>query len=46
MLLLFFLLRAEYDSMRDGFIYGAVVGAGFNWFEAPLLCGAGIRRAW
>jgi hypothetical protein len=22
--------------MRDGFVYGALVGVGFNWFEAPL----------
>ncbi|MEI7868405.1 MAG: PrsW family intramembrane metalloprotease [Candidatus Methylumidiphilus sp.] len=35
-LLLFFLLRAEFDNMRDGFIYGAVVGIGFNWMETPL----------
>jgi RsiW-degrading membrane proteinase PrsW (M82 family) len=31
---IFWLLRAEFDSMRDGFIYGALVGVGFNWFEA------------
>jgi RsiW-degrading membrane proteinase PrsW (M82 family) len=33
---LFVLLRAEYDNMRDGFVYGALIGLGFNWFEAPL----------
>lgn len=33
---LFMLLRAEFDNMRDGFIYGALIGLGFNWFEAPL----------
>jgi RsiW-degrading membrane proteinase PrsW (M82 family) len=35
-LLLFWLLRAEFDGVRDGFIYGALVGIGFNLFEAPL----------
>src|SRR5215510_9355667 len=34
--LIFWLLRDEFDNMRDGFIYGALVGIGFNWFEAPL----------
>jgi len=34
--LLFWLLRGEFDNVRDGFIYGALVGAGFNWFEAAL----------
>ena len=33
---LFALLRAEFDNMRDGFVYGALIGLGFNWFEAPL----------
>ena len=36
LLLLFWLLRAEFDNMRDGFVYGALVGLGFTWFEAPL----------
>lgn len=35
-LLLFWLLRAEFDNARDGLVYGALVGAGFNWFEASL----------
>ena len=39
--LLFFMLRAEFDNMRDGFIYGALVGAGFNWVEAALYIGQG-----
>jgi RsiW-degrading membrane proteinase PrsW (M82 family) len=34
--LLFWLIRAEFDNVRDGFIYGALVGAGFNWFESAL----------
>lgn len=33
---LFVLLRAEFDNMRDGFVYGALIGLGFTWFEAPL----------
>jgi hypothetical protein len=40
-LLLFVLLRAEFDNMRDGFIYGALVGAGFNWVEAALYVAQG-----
>jgi RsiW-degrading membrane proteinase PrsW (M82 family) len=35
-LLLFYLLRAEFDNMRDGLVYGALVGVGFNWFETAL----------
>jgi len=34
--LLFWLVRGEFDNVRDGFIYGALVGAGFNWFESAL----------
>jgi protease PrsW len=34
MLLLFWLLRSEFDSVRDGFIYGALVGIGFNFLES------------
>jgi RsiW-degrading membrane proteinase PrsW (M82 family) len=34
--LLFWLVRSEFDNARDGFIYGALVGAGFNWFESAL----------
>jgi protease PrsW len=34
--LIFWLLRDEFDNMRDGFVYGALIGIGFNWFEAPL----------
>jgi RsiW-degrading membrane proteinase PrsW (M82 family) len=35
-LLVFWLLRAEFDNMRDGIVYGAMVGVGFNWYEAAL----------
>ena len=34
--LLFWLLRPEFNSMRDGLVYGALVGLGFTWFEAAL----------
>jgi protease PrsW len=34
--LIMWMLRDEFDGMRDGFVYGALVGVGFNWFEAPL----------
>lgn len=34
--LLFWLMRSEFDNVRDGFIYGALVGVGFNWFESAL----------
>src|SRR5262249_44965379 len=40
-LLIFRLLRAEFDNMRDGFVYGAVVGVGFNWSEAALYVAQG-----
>jgi protease PrsW len=33
---IFWLLRDEFDGMRDGFVYGALVGVGFNWFESAL----------
>src|SRR6516162_5210577 len=35
-LLIFWLLRPEFDNMRDGIVYGALVGLGFTWFEAAL----------
>lgn len=35
-LAMFWLLRAEFDNMRDGIVYGALVGLGFNWYEAAL----------
>ena len=42
--LIFWLLRDEFDNMRDGFVYGALVGAGFNWFEAPLYVAQGFDQ--
>src|SRR5262245_59695372 len=43
-LLIFWLLRAEYDNMRDGIVYGALVGLGFNWFEAALYVAQGYAE--
>jgi len=43
-LLLFWLLRAEFDNMRDGLVYGALVGVGFNWFEAALYVAQGYSQ--
>jgi protease PrsW len=43
-LALFLLLRAEFDNVRDGLIYGALVGAGFNCFEAPLYVAQGYAE--
>jgi RsiW-degrading membrane proteinase PrsW (M82 family) len=40
-LLIFRLLRAEFDNVRDGFVYGAVVGVGFNWSEAAIIAASG-----
>ena len=42
LVLLFVLLRAEFDNMRDGFVYGALVGAGFNWVESALYIAQGF----
>ena len=42
--LLFAFLRAEFDNMRDGFVYGALVGVGFNLLEAPLYVAQGYAE--
>jgi len=42
--LLFWLLRAEFDNMRDGIVYGMLVGLGFNWFEAALYVAQGYAQ--
>jgi protease PrsW len=41
---MFWLLRAEFDNMRDGIVYGALVGVGFNWFEAALYVAQGYAE--
>ena len=43
-LLIFWLLRAEFDNMRDGIVYGALVGLGFNWFESALYVAQGYAE--
>ncbi|CAG0937313.1 hypothetical protein TFLX_06238 [Thermoflexales bacterium] len=43
-LVFFMLLRGEFDNMRDGFIYGALIGAGFNCLEVALYIAGGF--AW
>ena len=42
--MIFWLLRAEFDNMRDGIVYGALVGLGFNWFEAALYVAQGYAE--
>lgn len=42
-LLLFWLLRSEFDNVRDGFIYGALIGIGFNLLETPLYITNGFK---
>jgi RsiW-degrading membrane proteinase PrsW (M82 family) len=36
LLALFWFMRAEFDNLRDGLIYGALVGLGFNIAETAL----------
>jgi RsiW-degrading membrane proteinase PrsW (M82 family) len=43
-LALFWLLRAEFDNMRDGIVYGALVGVGFTWFETALYVAQGYAE--
>jgi protease PrsW len=42
---IFWLLRAEFDNVRDGIVYGALVGVGFNWFEAALYVAQGYAES-
>jgi RsiW-degrading membrane proteinase PrsW (M82 family) len=44
-LVLFWLLRAEFHTVRDGIVYGALVGVGFNWFEAALYVAQGYAES-
>ena len=44
-LLIFWLLRAEFDNMRDGLVYGALVGLGFNWSEAAMYVAQGYAES-
>ena len=42
--LIFWLLRDEFDNMRDGIVYGGLVGLGFNWFESALYVAQGYAE--
>ncbi len=44
-LLIFLLLRSEFDGVRDGIIYGALVGLGFNVMETAQYIIAGYAEA-
>ena len=44
MVVIFWILRAEHNGLRDGLVYGALVGAGFNWFEAALYVAQGYAE--
>src|SRR5262249_62306509 len=43
-LVIFRLLRAEFHNVRDGIVYGALVGEGFSWFEAALYVAQGYAE--
>jgi RsiW-degrading membrane proteinase PrsW (M82 family) len=43
-LAIFALLRPEFHNVRDGIVYGALVGVGFNWFEAALYVAQGYAQ--
>ena len=43
-LMVFWLLGAEFDGIRDGIIYGALVGVGFNWSEVALYVARGYAE--
>jgi protease PrsW len=43
-IVIFWLQRAEFDNVRDGIIYGALVGLGFNWSEAALYVAQGFAE--
>jgi hypothetical protein len=43
-LVIFRLLRPEFHNVRDGIVYGALVGVGFNWFEVALYVAQGYAE--
>ncbi|HMP42997.1 MAG TPA: PrsW family intramembrane metalloprotease [Roseiflexaceae bacterium] len=45
LLVLFWFLRAEFDNLRDGVIYGALIGLGFNIAEYALYVMNGYLEA-
>ena len=44
-LVIFRLLHAEFHNVRDGIVYGALIGVGFNWFEAALYVAQGYAES-
>lgn len=38
-------LRSEFDGPRDGFIYGALIGLGFNWLESSVYIAGGFTES-
>lgn len=36
LIVLLVVLRGEFDGPRDGFLYGALIGLGFNWMESSV----------
>jgi protease PrsW len=44
LLILFLLLRNEFDNARDGLVYGALIGLGFNWVESALYVAQGYAE--
>jgi RsiW-degrading membrane proteinase PrsW (M82 family) len=44
LLILFLLLSNEFDNARDGLIYGALIGLGFNWVESALYVAQGYAE--
>ncbi|MGG6295611.1 PrsW family intramembrane metalloprotease [Leptolyngbya sp. AN02str] len=44
-LLLFWLFHSEFDNVRDGFIFGALIDIGFNLQETPLYIARGFDSA-
>ncbi|MBO0708619.1 MAG: PrsW family intramembrane metalloprotease [Candidatus Dormibacteraeota bacterium] len=44
-LLLYLVMRDEFDGLVDGIIYGAVVGLGFNFMESTIYMVSGFQQA-
>lgn len=42
-LLVLWLLRGEFNNLRDGLIYGGLVGLGFNWVETAFYIMVGYQ---
>jgi RsiW-degrading membrane proteinase PrsW (M82 family) len=42
LILLLVLLRSEFDGPRDGFIYGVLIGLGFDWLETAVYIARGF----